>query len=96
MRRVDAVRRASDTEQRHYGVQWRSASTWREQPSVETMAGAVRKRIGRKRNLYIAEYAKAMGISPVEAKRRIKAQRAVYRPAVGTDGTDEAERGLVD
>jgi hypothetical protein len=60
------------------------------------MANLARKRIGRKRNLYIAQYATVMGISPAEAKRRIKAQRAVYRPAVGDDGTVENERGLID
>jgi len=70
-----SMRRATSDEQRRYGVQWRTTSTWREQPSVEAQANSVRKKIGRKRNKYIAEYAQMLGIGMKEAKARISSQK---------------------
>jgi hypothetical protein len=77
---VGEVRRSTEAERRLYGVEWRTHSAWRTQPTVGEMANMVRKRIGPQRTRYIEQYAQALGITLDEAKRKLKAQKRSHRP----------------
>jgi len=78
MRRTrSSVRKSSPSEVRRYGVQMRVESAWREpQQTVDVQAyQAPKRRLDENRTEYIEEYAKALGVSLEEAKRRLFKQR---------------------